>query len=309
MPQAILCKRKSLSKQNTTIKAVLKKRERKSCINRYRLKYICLRRMAINRGDSQLIAEQAIGDRRITEVFYRGGRRQARHRHSLPSLSFVVSGRYEESFGRQAYSRSIATVVFHPADECHAVSFESDVSIVAVEFRGDERSDMATESLSRGSSHRSELLNWLGTRLRREMRQTDDASRLSIDGIISEMVAEGSRASVLSKENGSAPWLSKAIDYIHDNFSTTLILDDVAAIAGVHSAHLSRVFRQRMRCTVGEYVRRLRFEFVCQQILSTHKPLCDLAQEAGFADQSHFHRLFRRQMGVTPFAYRKIHCG
>ena len=198
----------------------------------------------MNPKDSHAVAEQIVGDRRLTEVFYRGGLRQARHRHSLPALSFVVSGRYEESFGRQAYSRSIATVVFHPADECHAVSFESDVSIVAVGFPGDERSDMATESLSRGSSHRSELLNWLGTRLRREMRQTDDASRLSMEGIISEMLAEGSRASVLSKENGSAPWLSKAIDYIHDNFSTTLNLDDVAAIAGVHSAHLSRVFRR-----------------------------------------------------------------
>jgi AraC family transcriptional regulator len=265
--------------------------------------------MAINRGDSQLIAEQAIGDRRITEVFYRGGLRQARHRHSLPALSFVVSGRYEENLGHQAYSRSMATVVFHPADECHAVSFESDVSIVAVEFSGDEVNRGAAESLTSGSSHRSELLNWLGTRLRREMQQTDDASRLSIDGIISEMLAEGSRAKVLDEKRGLAPWLSRAIDYIHDNFATTLNLDDVAAIAGVHSAHLSRVFRQRMHCTVGEYVRRLRFEFACNKILSTEQPLCDLAQEAGFADQSHFHRLFRRQMGITPFAYRKIHCG
>jgi len=139
------------------------------------------------------------------------------------------------------------------------------------------------------------------------MRRADDASRLSIDGIISEMLAEGARAPVVNRESGSAPWLSRAIDYIHDNFATTLNLNDVAKIAGVHPAHLSRVFRQRMHCTVGEYLRRLRFEFACHRILVTPKPLCDIAYEAGFADQSHFHRLFRRHMGITPFAYRRIH--
>jgi AraC family transcriptional regulator len=265
--------------------------------------------MANKFRNSNLVAERLVGDHRLTEVFYRGGLRQARHRHSLPALSFVASGRYEESFGRHAYSRSTATVVFHPADECHSVSFESDVSIVAIEFRGDEVNRSADESLTRSSSHRSELLNWLGTRLRREMQQIDDASRLSIDGIVSEMLAEGARAPVVTQKSSSAPWLSRAIDYIHDNFATTPSLDDVAMIAGVHPAHLSRVFRQRMHCTVGEYLRRLRFEFACNRILSTEQPLCDVAHEAGFADQSHFHRLFRRHMGITPFAYRRIYRG
>jgi AraC-like DNA-binding protein len=62
-----------------------------------------------------------------------------------------------------------------------------------------------------------------------------------------------------------------------------------------------------MGCTVGEYLRRLRFEFACQQILSTETPLCDVANDAGFADQSHFNRIFRIKMGITPYMYRKLH--
>jgi AraC family transcriptional regulator len=84
-------------------------------------------------------------------------------------------------------------------------------------------------------------------------------------------------------------------------------LEEVAQVAGVHSAHLSRVFRQKMGCTVGEYLRRLRFEFACQQILSNKRPLCEIAQDAGFADQSHFNRIFRIQMGITPYQYRNLH--
>jgi AraC family transcriptional regulator len=94
---------------------------------------------------------------------------------------------------------------------------------------------------------------------------------------------------------------------VQDNFTTVFSLQEVADVAGVHSAHLSRVFRQKMGCTVGEYVRRLRFEFACQQVLSTEKPLCEVAYEAGFADQSHFHRVFLGHVGITPFNYRKLH--
>jgi AraC family transcriptional regulator len=139
------------------------------------------------------------------------------------------------------------------------------------------------------------------------MARSDSASSLAIDGLISEMLAEGSRGKVLSEEKGIAVWLARAKDYVHDNFMTTLSLEEVAQVAGVHSAHLSRVFRQKMCCTVGEYLRRLRFEFACQQILSTEKPLCEVAQDAGFADQSHFNRIFRTKMGITPYMYRTLH--
>ena len=134
--------------------------------------------------------------------------------------------------------------------------------------------------------------------------RSDSASTLAIDGLLSEMLAEGSRGKVLSAEKGSAAWLARAIDFLHDNFTCALSLEEIAQVAGVHSAHLSRVFRQKMGCTVGEYVRRLRFEFACQQILSTERRLCEVAYDAGFADQSHFTRSFKRYAGLTPSVFR-----
>ena len=182
----------------------------------------------------------------------------------------------------------------------HAVAFESDVRILSIEL-GDAR------AVDSGSSHRSSLIAWLGARLERELARVDSASGLAIDGIIDEMLFEGSRGSVLREEKATARWLKRATDFVHDNFTSTVTLEEIANVAGVHSAHLSRVFRQKMGCTVGEYVRRLRFEFASQQLLSTERPLCEVACEAGFSDQSHFHRLFRNKMGLTPYTYRKLH--
>ena len=257
-------------------------------------------------GDSRLIRMRKMDDRRVNVVFYPGGMRQERHRHGVASFSFVASGRYEEHVGRQTHSRGPSTLIYHPAGEEHAVNFESDVRIFSVEFRGRWSSNVS-DSLERSLTHRSELVAWLGTRLGREMMRVDTASTLAIEGLISEMVAEGARGKILKEEKRSAAWLSRATEFLHDNFTCTLSLDEVARTAGVHSAHLSRVFRQKMGCTVGEYVRRLRFEFACQQILSSERPLCDVACDAGFADQSHFNRIFRNEMGMTPYRYRQIH--
>jgi AraC family transcriptional regulator len=254
-------------------------------------------------GDSRLISTRVQGDHHINQVSYPAGMRQGRHRHESASFSFVATGRYQERVGRQAHHRSAATLVYHPAGEHHAVAFETDVRILSIEFRGSRHA----MKIDHGSSHRSALIAWLGARLERELVRVDSASTLAIDGIIGEMLYEETRGRVLLEEKATAKWLTRATDFVHDNFRSSMTLEEIAKVAGVHSAHLSRVFRQKMGCTVGEYVRRLRFEFASQQLLATERPLCEVAYEAGFADQSHFNRLFRRRMGLTPYTYRKLH--
>ena len=255
------------------------------------------------KNESHLVNTRLLdGGRRVNEVYYPAGERQDRHEHCVAALSFVASGRYGERIGRQDHSRLAATLVYHPAGEQHAVAFETDVRIFSVELHG-----RSAASLETSFQQRNDLIAWLGARLEREMSRTDSASSLAIAGIIDEMLVEGTRGRALVEERRDARWLTKATQFLHDNFSATLSLDEIAQVAGVHSAHLSRVFRQKMGCTVGEYVRRLRFEFASQQLLSTERSLCEVAQDAGFADQSHFHRLFRSRMGVTPYTYRKLH--
>ena len=155
--------------------------------------------MKIDPGDSRLVRTRVLDYARVNEVFYPGGMRQDRHRHHSASFSFVASGRYEECLGRHAHSRLMSTLIYHPAGECHAVAFESDVRIFSIEFRGQPGASSTADSLDRGSSHRSELVAWLGSRLGREMTRSDSASSLAIDGLISELLAEGSRGKVLRR--------------------------------------------------------------------------------------------------------------
>jgi AraC family transcriptional regulator len=80
----------------------------------------------------------------------------------------------------------------------------------------------------------------------------------------------------------------------------------VASRVGVHPFHLSRVFRQHYHQTVGEYVHRLRVHFACGELKSDEARLAEVALAAGFADQSHFTRVFKQVTGMTPGAFRDV---
>jgi AraC family transcriptional regulator len=70
--------------------------------------------------------------------------------------------------------------------------------------------------------------------------------------------------------------------------------------------HLARAFRTRYGVSVGEYGRRLRLEWAAAEVARSDTPLALIAARAGFADQSHFTRVFKQHIGATPGAYRRV---
>jgi AraC family transcriptional regulator len=244
---------------------------------------------------------------KIDEALYPPALKQPRHTHLFASFSFVSSGSYLENFGKKTYSRQPSTVIFHPPHESHAVDYESGVRILSVQISFEKLACIRRQSIILDSpmSCRTETAGWLGMRLGRELRRVDAASVLAIEGLALEMLAEASRSRI-SSEKDFPRWLKEAKDFLHDNFAESFALETVANIAGVHPAHLSRVFREKFGCTVGEYVRRLRVEFACRQISTTEMSLGEIASSAGFSDQSHFNKIFKNFFNLTPYEYRKI---
>ena len=99
--------------------------------------------------------------------------------------------------------------------------------------------------------------------------------------------------------------LQRARDYIRAHFAERLALETVAGEVGVHPAHLAREFRRTYGCSIGQAVRRLRVDAACRALSTSNLSLASIAAAAGFADQSHFTRVFRSLTGITPLDYRR----
>ncbi len=99
-------------------------------------------------------------------------------------------------------------------------------------------------------------------------------------------------------------WLERVRNILEQRFAEPYKLSEIAAEAGVHPVHLAREFRKHYGTSVGEYLRRVRIEYACRELMDSNVAVTNIALAAGFADQSHFSRTFKRLCGTTPGRYR-----
>ena len=140
--------------------------------------------------------------------------------------------------------------------------------------------------------------------LQREMVTSDQCSEIVIRELVQSIFHEtGIQPSGSLRK--CPEWLKRAKEYIHDGNDGIVGLNEIAQFAGVHPTHLCEMFSRYFGCTTGEYIRRLRLQKAFWAITESNRPLIDIALAAGFYDQSHFHRSFKRFTGLTPMQARR----
>ena len=112
-------------------------------------------------------------------------------------------------------------------------------------------------------------------------------------------------ALMLEPSNGlSRERLKRVRDYIEAHLDNRLTLTDLARVACLSPYHFSRSFKQSIGIGPQRYVIQRRLERAKAMIRRTNQSLAEIAQQVGFADQSHLTSIFRRETGVTPGRYR-----
>jgi AraC family transcriptional regulator len=134
----------------------------------------------------------------------------------------------------------------------------------------------------------------------------DSLSPLIVEGLMMEIAGEGARQTY-EKGYGVPTWMNKAVTLLKERSKESLTLAEIADFAGVHPIHLAQTFRKTQGLTVGQFLRRERLENARHDLLKTEKLLAEIAFDNGFADQSHFSRLFKQKFGTTPAVYRRNH--
>jgi AraC family transcriptional regulator len=197
-------------------------------------------------------------------------------------------------------------LVFHPAGECHAEEHHSTVASLNVELGSTwmRRVSELVAPLDRPAEFGGDGVAAAGLELLRELRRDDADSALAIEGLTLEILA----ASAKRREtvDRTAPrWLREARELLEAQ-PRSASLRSVAEQAGVHPVHFAATFRRFFGCSLGEFQRRRRFELARRKLADPGISLAQCAADAGFADQSHMTRTFKRFSGMTPGDYRSF---
>ena len=124
--------------------------------------------------------------------------------------------------------------------------------------------------------------------------------RLDLVGCLRPQVA------VAASRGGLAPRAVQRVRaYVEDHLAENIRLEALAQVAGLSRCHFVRAFKQSVGITPHAYLMQRRLERAEKLLLETDHPLCRVALDSGFSDQSHFSSYFRRNFGMSPRSFRR----
>ena len=100
--------------------------------------------------------------------------------------------------------------------------------------------------------------------------------------------------------------ISGTIQYINEHYNEELRLDDVCKRSMMSKTYFCYIFKSLTRKTFSEYLIDLRIQKSMELLVETSMPVTEICYKIGFNDVTHFCRMFKKVVGVSPTNYRNI---
>lgn len=97
----------------------------------------------------------------------------------------------------------------------------------------------------------------------------------------------------------------RAKEFMAVNLGSSISLKTLADECGLSVTHFARAFRQATRLSPHRWLQERRIEQALALLSDRNLSLADVAIACGFADQSHFTKVFTKQMGAAPGQWRR----
>jgi AraC family transcriptional regulator len=235
----------------------------------------------------------------ISEQSYPAGLEQKRHAHDATSVTIVLRGSLLERVGEAEEIARPLSIVVKPCDTEHANRFGPkgartlQIYIPPAEFTRMEPWQASLGSWRWQHAPRSTVMF---------LRLLSAVREYSCDTDVVQSFAFDALAALAPDCNAlrvQPSWLKQIREAIDDACNPPR-LSDLARLASVHPVYLARQFRRGYGCSVSEYIHRRRIQKAAELSSDRSRTLSTVAHGAGFSDQAHMCRVFRKQLRLTP---------
>jgi AraC-like DNA-binding protein len=233
----------------------------------------------------------------------------ARHWHETFSIGLISRGRCNYINRAKTVEACVGTVVLMNPGDVHACNPVRDepwsyrMLYVDVSWLAEIRRNPCFEPFATVSTTLPELFDGLN-RLFDTLTDPHIEPLQKQSAAISFMERVHSRLGAgKSTHERSAPRLRRAAEFIRHNCTRSVRLEEICAAADLSPSHLIRAFKEAHGLTPHAYQLNCRIEF-CRSQLRAGRSIADVALSAGFCDQAHFQRSFKKLVAATPGQYR-----
>lgn len=225
------------------------------------------------------------------------------HYHENPHVTFIVQGGNLETKKGESNIRKSNDVMFYYAGEWHQttptdsntknLNLELDIDFLV---NNNISENQIKEAVTKNFDTSFYIMNMYS-----ELLFNDSFTESSIHSILFKLVTEKN-----FKNYQSISWCNQLKQILNDEWYVNHNLIDLALRIGVHPVTISKYFPKYFGCTMGSYMRRLRIFHSLKLIKSGNESLTEIAIRCGFADQSHFTRVFKSYTGFNPSSFRNL---
>ncbi|MDO5403252.1 MAG: AraC family transcriptional regulator [Eubacteriales bacterium] len=252
------------------------------------------------------------------------------HTHSYFELYYLVNGECNFFLYDNVYRMSAGSMVFIPADTLHKTTYSKgqEHERIYIEFTLDYLSDLIN---ALGGLRFEQLLysnfftvpeqhinqvNYIFSQLIKEKEAPDIYSVCSIKDLFQRLIILMLRKFNNPLDNkaniSSQPVhvldesIQSAMNYICNNFSKNITLDDVAGLLHLNSSYFSKKFKTINGFGFKEYLNNVRINHSEKLLLETTLSITDIAFQCGYQNSNYYGDAFKHINGISPTEFRKI---
>ena len=231
------------------------------------------------------------------------------HYHQNAHFAFTTTGRLTETHKKKKLHLSAGSLLYNHSQEPHCNSdYSEKVGALHIDISPEWFNEYGIDCLAIEGLHEisNPLIKNIFFKIYKEIKCYDNASSLSVQSLVLNAIMLMSRADV--DQSSSMPsWTRKVKEALYDAYDEEISLKQVSSMVNIHPVYLCQQFPVYFKCSFGEYVRKIRIEKAVDMILNKKEySLTEIAYAVGFADQSHFIRTFKKNVGITPLAFKKM---
>lgn len=244
------------------------------------------------------------------------------HSHTDFTVTVVLSGRMAVTIGADRYDLSPGLIALTDIGRSHG-GRAIDAEFLSISLSPAVVNEMVTELgmtrtnaeiVFRASLVTDELISDMARTIANEIEGERLGHAEMLDALVRQLVIHLLRAHLnvrksarveLSRAGPVDRRLRRALEFMHDNFSRELSLEEIASAAYLSEYHFARLFKQITGVTPHVYLANLRLERARRLLAETTFSISEIAGMVGYQSQSHFTKIFKSVTGVTPRVYRE----
>lgn len=233
---------------------------------------------------------QHLGDVTISQTSYEPGMIMSAHVHDRAYVSFVTEGRYTEH-SREPRHLHRNMLVFHPAGEMHAdCVHDQSMTTLNLEYRS---GDFPGEFFAAGGRE----VDALARRFLEALTSAGPSLRDALIEVRDFVCLHAQRGEPTER-------MVRARNALQDGERPARVAE-IASEVGLHRVAFHRAFKRAYNESPRDGIARNRLAIAANQLTGSVESIAAIAAAAGYFDQSHFCRQFKRFAGMTPSAYRR----